>query len=139
MKATAKKEQFISLRIEGKSFSEIAKALNTPKSNLIEWNKEKTIRTAINEGLAIQLNDTVRNLEMNKQASFISLLKIYKKVIQELDKRDLSDVPTDKLVQLSIMLHQKVNEQNNIVEIGENNEMDFDLYSSGRFGLELLG
>lgn len=137
MKAATKREQFISMRIEGKSFAEIAKALNVPKGNLIEWNKEKETRTAINEGLAIQLNDTVRNLEMNKQASFIALLKIYKKVIQELDKRDLSDVPTDKLVQLSIMLHQKVSEQNSKVEIGESIP-EINFFENNSFELGLL-
>lgn len=120
MKAEIKRQQFISMRIEGKSFQEIAQALTVKKTNLIEWNKEAETRTAISEGLAIRLNDEVRTLEMGKQNRLTAMLKIYKKVIQEIENRDLSDVATDKLIQLSVLLNQKINEQNARVEIGDN-------------------
>lgn len=121
MKAEFKKQQFISLRIEGKSYDEIAKALSVRTPNLIEWNKEKETRTAINEGLAIRLNDEVRTLQMGKQNRLSAMLKIYKKVIEEIEKRDLEDIPTDKLIQLSVLLNHKINDQNKSVEIGTNN------------------
>src|SRR5665213_4334360 len=121
MKAEIKKEQFISLRIEGKSYDEIAKALCVQMPNLIEWNKDKNTRKAINEGLAIRLNDEVRTLQMGKQNRLSAMLKIYKKVIEEIEKRNLEDIPTDKLIQLSVLLNQKINEQNKSVEIGTNN------------------
>ncbi|HEY5371018.1 MAG TPA: hypothetical protein VIJ75_18690 [Hanamia sp.] len=120
MKAEIKKEQFISLRIEGKSYDEIAKALCVQMPNLIEWNKDKNTRKAINEGLAIRLNDEVRTLQMGKQNRLSAMLKIYKKVIEEIEKRDLEDIPTDKLIQLSVLLNHKINDQNKSVEIGTN-------------------
>lgn len=120
MKTEIKKQQFISMRIEGKSFDEIAKALTVKKPNLIEWNKEAETRTAINEGLAIRLNDEVRSLEMGKQSRIAAMLRIYKKVIAEIESRDLSDVDTGKLIQLSVLLNQRINEQNASVEIGDN-------------------
>ena len=120
MKAEIKKEQFISLRIEGKSYDEIAKALSVQMPNLIEWNKDKNTRKAINEGLAIRLNDEVRTLEMGKQNRISAMLKIYKKVIEEIEKRNLEDIPTDKLIQLSVLLNHKINDQNKSVEIGTN-------------------
>lgn len=119
MKAEIKKQQFVQMRIEGQSFEAIAKSLSISKSHLVEWNKETETRTAINEGLAIQLNDTVRTLEMGKQARLTAMIKTYKKVIEEIDKRDLSDVSTDKLIQLSVLLNQKINDQNISVEIGD--------------------
>ena len=120
MKTEIKKQRFIQMRVEGKSFEEIAKELSTTKPNLIEWNKESGTRTAINEGLAIQLNDAVRTLELSKQARLTAMLKTYKKVIEEIERRDLADVPTEKLIQLSILLNQKINDQNLSVEIGDN-------------------
>ena len=66
MKAISKKNQFVTLRIEGKSFEEISNTLSITKTELIEWNKESPTRTAIKEGLAIKLNDTVRTLEMDR-------------------------------------------------------------------------
>lgn len=122
MKAEIKKQQFITMRIEGQSFEAIAKSLSISKSHLVEWNKEAGTRTAINEGLAIRLNDTVRTLEMGKQARLSAMLKTYKKVIEEIEKRDLSDVSTEKLIQLSVLLNQKINDQNISVEIGVNEE-----------------
>jgi predicted XRE-type DNA-binding protein len=120
MKVEIKKQQFITMRVEGNSFEQIAKALSIEKPNLIQWNKERETRKAINEGLAIRLNDEVRTLEMGKQNRLSAMLKIYKKVINEIEQRDLSNIATDKLIQLSVLLNQKINDQNNSVEIGEN-------------------
>ena len=120
MKVEIKKQQFITMRVEGNSFEQIAKALSIEKLNLIQWNKERETRNAISEGLAIRLNDEVRSLEMGKQNRLSAMLKIYKKVINEIEQRDLSDIATDKLIQLSVLLNQKINDQNNSVEIGEN-------------------
>lgn len=131
MKAEIKKQQFITMRIEGQSFEAIAKSLSISKSHLVEWNKETETRTAINEGLAIRLNDTVRTLEMGKQARLSAMLKTYKKVIEEIEKRDLSDVSTEKLIQLSVLLNQKINDQNISVEIGDNE--GFVRFESGAF------
>ena len=47
------------MRVEGNSFEQIAKALSIEKPSLIQWNKERETRNAINEGLAIRLNDEV--------------------------------------------------------------------------------
>lgn len=121
MKAITKKSQFVNLRIEGKSFEEISNTLSIAKTELIEWNKESTTRTAIKEGLAIKLNDTVRILEMDKATRTGAMLKIYKKVIDEIESRDLSNVDTAKLIQLSVLLNQRINEQNSTIEIGQNN------------------
>ena len=123
MKVEIKKQQFITMRVEGNSFEQIAKALYIEKSNLIQWNKERETRNAINEGLAIRLNDEVVTLEMGKQKRVSAMLKIFKKVINEIEQRDLSDIATDKLIQLSVLLNQKINDQNNSVEIGENEEV----------------
>jgi len=120
MKAETQKQQFIEMRIEGKSFKEITKALSISQANLISWNKETETRNAINEGLAIQLNDEVRNLEMGAKNRIATILKLYKRVLAEIEQRDLADVPTDKLIQLSVLLNQKINEQNVKIEIGVN-------------------
>lgn len=137
MKAEIKKQQFISLRIEGKSFEDISKTLAIAKPDLIEWNKESSTRTAINEGLAIKLNDTVRSLEMSKTSRTAAMLKIYKKVVDEIESRDLSDVDTAKLIQLSVLLNQRINDQNKVVEIGSN-ESEIVWQSGAFFNLNTL-
>ena len=53
MKFDKQIEDFILMRIEGKSFDEIAKALKTAKQTLIEWNKQFQVRETINNGRAI--------------------------------------------------------------------------------------
>lgn len=137
MKAEIKKQRFVQMRIEGSSFEDIAKTLSLPKATLIEWNKEQQTRTAIKEGLAIQLNDAVRALEMGKLSRVVSMLTIYKKVIQEIEKRDLTDVSTDKLIQLAVLMNQKLNDQNRYEEIGSSGLISIDF--GNYFELETLG
>ena len=57
---------------------------------------------------------------MGKTDRTAAMLRIYKKVIDEIEHRDLSDVETGKLIQLSVLLNQRINDQNKVVEIGCN-------------------
>ena len=74
---------------------------------------------------------------MEKQNRISAMLKIHKKVIEEIEKRDLEDIPTDKLIQLSVLLNHKINEQNKFVEIGKNDTyVSFD--EGDYFNLSIL-
>lgn len=137
MKTEDLKAEFIKQRIAGNSFEQIATNLDIPKPDLIEWNKDSTIKKMINEGLAIHLNDTVKGLEIDRQSRLIGLLKVYKNILSELEDRDLKDVPTDKLIKLSILLNEKITEQGTAVEIGENLAIK-PLYEAKAFKLNPL-
>ena len=101
-------EAFILLRIEGKSFDDIAKELKTSKSTLIDWNKKVEVRNEIQQGKAIKINTIVKAYEFDKQTRLKTLLSLSKKINDELSKRDLTSVSTDVLLKMSIANDNRV-------------------------------
>lgn len=103
-------EAFIMMRIEGKSFDEIAIALKTSKQTLIDWNKQVKVRDNIQEGKAIKLNSIVKAYKFDVQNRLDAYLQLSNKIKDELLSRDLSDVPADKLLQMSIANDGRIKE-----------------------------
>ena len=124
MKVEKQLTDFIEMRIEGKSFDDIAKALNIAKSTLIDWNKKAVTRTSIAEGKAFALNTIIKAFEYNKQNRLKTMLVLSKKINDELQKRDLADISTDKLLQMSIANDGRVLKIiDSVIEIGENTDI----------------
>jgi DNA-binding Lrp family transcriptional regulator len=112
---------FIQLRIEGKSFDEIAKALKTSKSTLIEWNKKVEVRNEIKQGKALAINTVVKAFAFDRQTRLKTLLELSKKISDELLSRDLTSISTDTLLKMSIANDNRVNEiVNTTFEFGFN-------------------
>jgi hypothetical protein len=103
-------EAFIEMRIEGKSFDEIATDLKTTKQTLIDWNKKELVRSAIVEGKAFKINTLVKtyNFDLSNRAK--TYLQLSKKINDELLKRDLTDISTDVLLKMSIANDTRVKE-----------------------------
>jgi len=121
MKIEKQITDFIQMRIEGKSFDEIAKELNTAKSTLIDWNKKADVRTSIDEGKAFAINSIVKAFQFDRQARLKTMLEISKKINDELQSRDLADISTDKLLQMSIANDGRIMKLiDTRLEIGEN-------------------
>lgn len=125
-------EAFIQLRIEGKSFDEIATELKTTKQTLIEWNKKELVRYAINEGKAFKINTLVKTHNFNLVSRVKTYLELSKKINEELLSRDLKDINTDVLLKMSIANDTRVKDLigNKKIEIGENP----NLYTIGESG-----
>ncbi len=121
MKIEKQIADFIQMRIEGKSFDEIAKELNTAKSTLIDWNKKADVRDTINEGKAFAINTVVKAFQYDRQARLKTMLEISKKINDELQSRDLADISTDKLLQMSIANDGRIMKLiDTNIEIGKN-------------------
>lgn len=108
MKIEKQITDFIQMRIEGKSFDEIAKALNIAKSTLIDWNKKADVRNTIDEGKAFAINAVVKAFEFDRQARLKRLLQQSNKINDELLSRKLEDISTEKLLQMSITNDSRV-------------------------------
>ena len=120
MKIEKQITDFIQLRIEGKSFDEIAKEMAIAKSTLIDWNKKADVRESIIEGKAFAINTVVKAFQYNKQARLKTMLELSKKINDELLSRDLADIPTDKLLQMSIANDGRLMKMiDDKIEIGE--------------------
>ncbi len=138
MKIEKQIADFIQMRIEGKSFDEIAKELNTAKSTLIDWNKKADVRDTINEGKAFAINTVVKAFQYDRQARLKTMLEISKKINDELQSRDLADISTDKLLQMSIANDGRIMKMiDTRLEIGENESVVSWDSGNGFFNFQL--
>jgi hypothetical protein len=108
MKFDEQIQRFIELRIEGKSFDKIAKELQTAKQTLIEWNKEFKVRDTIRVQKALKLNALVKQFEFDREQRLKINLEFSQKLHQELASRDLSQIPTPKLLDMALLQENRV-------------------------------
>lgn len=103
------KERFIELRAKGWSFDKIAKELGKAKQTLIDWSKELEDEIANLKALELEaLYEKHYLLKENRIETFGVLLR---KLKDEVMSRDLSDVPTDKLLELLLKYNSQVKEE----------------------------
>jgi IS30 family transposase len=103
------KQQFIELRAKGYSFDKIAKELGKAKQTLIDWSKEFKEEIANLKALELEaLYESYYLLKENRIQTFGGLLNRLK---EEVLSRDLSDVPTDKLLDLFLKYDSQVKEE----------------------------
>ena len=104
MKDTKTVEEFIILRAQGWSFDRIAKKLKTAKQTLINWSGTYAVEIAHLK--ALELEALQEQYFLTKEGKIKLLGEAVKKLKTELDKRDLSDVPTGKLYELLDRYHE---------------------------------
>lgn len=103
------KQQFIELRAKGYSFDKIAKELGKAKQTLIDWSKELQDEIANLKALELEaLYESYFLLKENRLQTFGGLLN---KLKDEVLSRDLSDVPTDKLLDLFLKYNAQIKEE----------------------------
>lgn len=103
------KQRFIELRAQGMSFDKIAQELNKAKQTLIDWSKE--LEEEIANYKALELEALYESYYLLKEARLKNFGGIVNKITEELQGRDLSDVPTDKLLDLYLKYSDKVKEE----------------------------
>ena len=90
-----KQQQFIELRACGASYQDIADMLHCDKSTLVGWNKE--LADEIAERKAMTKNDILYNYQVARDNRLRYFSELYRKLKNEIERRGLRDVPTDKL------------------------------------------
>lgn len=108
MKDMDKKHEFIRLRAKEWSFERISKKIGVSKPTLINWNKDfeheiKNMKSVELESLYEEYNTTTKQRLEN-------YANLHKKVLNELKNRDLSDVKSDKLIEMLINITNKIEE-----------------------------
>lgn len=106
MEPLATKEEFIKLRAQGFSFDKIAKKLKKARQTLVDWSKE--LEEEIANRRALELEALYDAHAISKEHRIKSFAEVLQKVRQELASRDLSDVPTDKLLDLFLKFTKEV-------------------------------
>jgi len=102
------KQKFIELRAKGYSFDKIAKQLGKAKQTLLDWSKE--LDQEIGQAKAMELELLYETHSLYKEARLKTLGEILSKLKNELDQRDLSDLATDKLLDLFLKYEGAVKE-----------------------------
>ena len=109
MDTTELKERFIELRAKGWSFDKIAKETGKAKQTLIDWSKELQDEIANRKALELEaLYESYYLMRENRLQTFGAMLT---KIKEEVERRDLSDVPTDKLLELLLKYNSQVKEE----------------------------
>lgn len=109
MKELAERDRFVELRAQGKSFAAIAEEIGVSKTTLITWSREmyeqiKNLR-AINEEAVCE------RYRLTKQHELETLSRRLEAVEAEIEKRELSNVPTPKLYGLLFKLMDQAKER----------------------------
>lgn len=116
-------DRFVALRISGKTFEEIAKELDVSKQTLITWSKGEEVKSTITFGKLMRLQSTLKAFELDREARVQKLAILAQKINSELEKRDFSDIPTDKLLKMATINEKRLSEV--IPEITFKNEETF--------------
>jgi len=109
METTAIKEKFIELRAQGWSFDKIANELGKAKQTLIDWSRE--LQDEIANRRALELDALYEKYYLYKENRIQVYGELLKRIKDEIEGRDLTDVPTDKLLDLFIKYADKVKEE----------------------------
>jgi len=121
MKDQETRERFIELRARGLSFDKISKELKVSKQTLIDWSRG--LQEEIRNLKAIELEALQEKYFLTKEKRIELFGERLKAIKEELDKRDLQDVPTDKLIELLLKYHRILKEEFVPLEFMEEDEL----------------
>ncbi len=109
MKSVEEKEQFIRLRAQGLSFHKIEEKLGITKKTLISWEPE--LCEEIAEKRAKEIEHLRETYWVEKKGRIEFLFERRKRLQEEERTRDLSDVPTAKLMQLELQASEQLKKE----------------------------
>ena len=108
METIETKRRFIELRAKGYSFDKIAKELGKAKQTLLDWSRD--LDQEIAQAKALELDSLYESYSLYKEARLKTLGEILSKLKKEVDQRDLTDLPTDRLLDLFLKYEGVVKE-----------------------------
>ena len=98
------KLRVIELRAEGLSYANIAKEVNIAKQTAVDICKENI--DEVDTLQAIEMEALIDASKVNQRGRIEQLSELHSKLREEIAKRDLSEVPTDKLIKLYLNTSQ---------------------------------
>src|SRR3954468_11316330 len=98
--------QFIDLRSQGFSLARIADQLGLSKRTLIDWNREH--QADITALRALELEAFHEKILASHEQELSRLAACQSKIDEELAKRSLETLPTDKLFRLSLLVRREI-------------------------------
>lgn len=106
------KMAFVMQRAQGKSFDKIAQDLGVSKQTLITWQSE--LNDQIKEQIFYELQTITEAYAVTRKQRFDANAKLLGAVMAEMTRRadaeQLADMPTDKLVNLALVLERRISQ-----------------------------
>jgi transcriptional regulator with XRE-family HTH domain len=128
MKDNNTKQAFIELRAKGWSYDRIAQKLNVSKPTLMAWSK--VLALEINNYKAIEMSSLYEQFYVSKKARIEAFGGQVKMMMEELARRDLKDVPTDKLYVLLLKFLETLGKEEGELKFEENGMQELEMTSS---------
>jgi hypothetical protein len=125
MKDQETKEKFVEFRAKGWSYDRIAEELQVSKQTLINWSKAFELEIANLK--AIELESLQEQFFMTHRKRIELLGELFKKLKDELNRRELADIPTDRLFHVFLKCLSYLKEESTGVYFREKEAFDLDL------------
>lgn len=109
MKSQEKRNEFVQLRAEGKSYTIISKELGISKSTCTSW--ERTLKKEIALLKQEQLNELYDSYYMTKEARIKKLGDTLGKINTALDQSDLNNIAPEKLLDYKLKYTEALKEE----------------------------
>jgi hypothetical protein len=105
----------------------MGKILNSPIPENPKHKKVMNDLDSAKKQIFLETVSLVEERRLTKNDRISSMSRILDKINSEIDKRDFSDIPTDKLIMLGVKIQEYVKEeiQSTSIEISKPFEMDF--------------
>lgn len=103
-KTLDERQQFIELRAKGYSFQKLSDELGISKPTLIEWSKNSDISRDIQNQRTLLVDYLQERYAITRRHRIALFGEFLEKAKGELNKRDMSDIPTDRLITMVIKL-----------------------------------
>ena len=118
--------EYVRLRQEGQSIQALSDSLYVVESQCILW--EQAHKKEIEQTRFLQTEQIFKDKGLTRINRIETMSKILEKINSEIDKRDFSDVPTDKLIMLGVKMSEflKTEIQSSSIEIRKPFNLDFD-------------
>ena len=126
------KADFVQLRAKGLPYVRIAERLGVAKSTLANWNAE--LEAQIASARAMELEALQEEFFLLKEGRIRLLGEQLQRLRQELASRDLSSVPTDKLLELLLNYQTTLKEE--FVEVRPLSDAELSRLGSFHLGAE---
>ena len=103
-KTLDERQQFIELRAKGYSFQKISDELDISKPTLMEWSKDISINRDIQNQRTLVVDDLQERYAITRRHRITLFGEFLRKAKDELNNRDMSDIPTDRPITMVIKL-----------------------------------
>jgi hypothetical protein len=118
--------EYVRLRQEGQSIQALSDSLYVDESQCILW--EQAHKKEIAQSQFLQTEQIFRDKGLTRINRIETMSKILEKINSEIEKRDFSDVPTDKLILLGVKMSEflKTEIQSSSIEIRKPFSLEMD-------------